>query len=72
MESGNTVILEERSPDEITHFAEIPIAAPGIQALNRSFDITPDKFVTAIITERGVINQPYKSGLRRIMEISNE
>ncbi|MCL0043056.1 S-methyl-5-thioribose-1-phosphate isomerase [Dehalococcoidia bacterium] len=72
IESGHTVILEERSPDEITHFAEIPIAAPGIQALNRSFDITPNKFVTAIITERGVINQPYKNSLRRIMEISNE
>ncbi|MQG21594.1 MAG: S-methyl-5-thioribose-1-phosphate isomerase [SAR202 cluster bacterium] len=72
LESGGSVTLEERSPNEITHFAEVPITAPGIRALNRSFDITPNKFVTAIITEKGVVNQPYKSSLRKIMELSNE
>ncbi len=57
--SGEKIPVEERSPDEITTFADKRIAAPGAMAYNPVFDITPNHLVSAIITERGVLTPPY-------------
>ncbi len=48
------VIIEERKPTEVTHFANKPTAAQGIGVLNPAFDITPLKYVSAIINESGI------------------
>jgi methylthioribose-1-phosphate isomerase len=48
------VIIEERNPMEVTHFAFHQVAAPGVGVLNPAFDITPLKYVSAIIYENGV------------------
>jgi methylthioribose-1-phosphate isomerase len=54
--SASEVIIEERSPDEVTHFANQKIAPNGVRVLNPAFDITPMRFVTAIICETGILS----------------
>ena len=61
--SGGDVIVEERPVEEVTSWAGIPTAAPGIGVRNPAFDITPSKYVSAIITEHGVVRAPYAEGL---------
>lgn len=52
--SGDAIPIEERSPDEITTMAgRCPIAPDGVKARNIAFDVTPRKYITAIITEKG-------------------
>jgi methylthioribose-1-phosphate isomerase len=53
-ERGDDVIIEERSPDEVTHLRGVRLAPPGTGARNPAFDVTPARLVTALITERGV------------------
>lgn len=53
-ESGESIIIEERPDHETTYIQGKRIAAPGIQVWNPAFDITPAKYITGIITERGV------------------
>lgn len=57
------VVIEERNPDEVTHIGEQRIAPEGVAAFNPAFDITPLEYVTAIITESGIL---YKEGMRRL------
>jgi len=64
--SGDKIPIEERSPDEVTHIQEAPIAPEGVRAANPAFDITPYSYITAIITERGIIREPYTEGLKGI------
>jgi methylthioribose-1-phosphate isomerase len=53
--SGDHIPIEERSPDEVTTILGIcPIAPKGVKARNIAFDVTPHKYITAIITEKGV------------------
>ena len=52
--SGKFIPIEERSPEEVTHvFGKCRIAPVGVKARNIAFDVTPHKYVTAIITEKG-------------------
>lgn len=62
---GSVIPIEERSPEEVTTVAGVPVAPAGISARNPAFDITPHALVTAIVTEAGVIRPPYASHLRR-------
>ena len=64
--SGEYIDIEERPPEEVTQFAGQPIAADGIGVWNPSFDVTPSRYVSAIITERGVVRAPYESTLRSL------
>lgn len=54
LHTSNDVVVEERSPDEVTHFSSEPIAPNGVDALNPAFDVTPMKYVSAIICENGI------------------
>src|SRR5207244_3134153 len=65
--SGEHIPIEERPPEEVTHFQGVRIA-PDVVAANPAFDVTPARFVTAIITERGLARAPYSESLRRLME----
>jgi len=54
--TSKEVVIEERSPEEITHIDSQRIAPSGIEALNPAFDVTPMKYVSAIICETGVLS----------------
>jgi methylthioribose-1-phosphate isomerase len=62
--SGDEITIEERSRDEVTHFAGRRIAPEGVGAAHPAFDVTPNRYVTAIITEQGVHRSPYRPALR--------
>ena len=64
--SGAEIPIEQRSVDEVTHIQGVSIAPEGTQAQNPAFDITPHRFITAIITENGIIKEPYGEGIKRI------
>ena len=66
--TGGNIPLEHRPVDEVTSFAGVPITVQGAQALNAAFDVTPAEYVSAIITERGVLRGPYHRALERLLE----
>jgi methylthioribose-1-phosphate isomerase len=65
--SGEEIPIEQRSAAEVTHVSGIPLAPEGTVVQNPAFDVTPNRYVTAIITERGVAHQPYTQSLRTLM-----
>jgi len=64
--SGDDIPIEERSPQEVTHIQGVAIAPEGTKALNPAFDVTPHHYITAIITEKGIIKEPYIERLKKI------
>ncbi len=66
MEHGDLIPIEERSSDEVTHLSGQLIAPVGVRAAHPAFDVTPAALITAIITERGVVEPPFVAGLRRV------
>ena len=54
--TGAEIIIEERSPDEVTCIGGVRVAPEGVEVLNPSFDVTPARYITAIITEEGIWN----------------
>lgn len=64
--SGREIPIEERAPQEVTGFREAQWAAGGVQVRNPSFDVTPADLVTALITEKGVIEAPDEDKLRAL------
>lgn len=69
--SGDNIEVEMRDASEVTHLNGIAIAPEGTDALYPSFDITPNRLITGIITEKGVISAPYETNLRRLNEKVN-
>jgi methylthioribose-1-phosphate isomerase len=67
LNSGDEIPIEERGPEEVTHIRGVLIAPEGVRAANPAFDVTPHIYITAIITERGIIRAPYTQGLRAIV-----
>jgi methylthioribose-1-phosphate isomerase len=63
--SGESIPIEERPADEVTHIRGVQIA-PDVEAANPAFDVTPARLITAIITERGVASPPYRDSLARL------
>lgn len=61
---GEKISLEKRSPDEITQINGKRIAPKGVEVYNPAFDITPAKYITAIITEKGIHRPPFIKTLR--------
>ncbi|QKR00639.1 S-methyl-5-thioribose-1-phosphate isomerase [Metallosphaera tengchongensis] len=57
--------IEERDPNEVRTVRGVPIAPEGVEVYNPVFDVTPPKYVTAIITERGVIYPPFERNVRK-------
>ncbi|MBZ0170107.1 methylthioribose-1-phosphate isomerase [Candidatus Methylomirabilis lanthanidiphila] len=60
---GEAIPIEERDPAEVTGWAGIRTAPVGARARNPVFDMTPHRYITALITNRGVVRPPYDSGL---------
>ena len=66
--SGDLIPIEQRSPDEVTHLNGVAVAPEAIAAENPAFDVTPARYVTAIVCERGVARPPYEESLRKLAE----
>jgi methylthioribose-1-phosphate isomerase len=60
---GSHIPIEERGAAEVTHLQGVRVAPEGTQVRNPAFDVTPNRYVTAIITERGVARAPYTESL---------
>ena len=67
--SGESIPIEERPAEEVTHIRGVRIA-PAVEAANPAFDVTPARLITAIITERGVATAPYRDSLARLFSES--
>jgi methylthioribose-1-phosphate isomerase len=66
--SGEEIPIEERSPTEVTHFGGVAIAPASVPARHPAFDVTPHRYITAIITERGVAGEPYTQSLKGLFQ----
>jgi methylthioribose-1-phosphate isomerase len=64
---GDHIPIEERSQEEVTHLGGTRIS-PNVRAAHPAFDVTPWKFIAAIITERGVARAPFHRNLRNLVE----
>jgi len=64
--SGADIPIEERDPREVTHIQGVPIAPEGVNAANPAFDVTPHRYITGIVTEKGIIYPPFEEGLKRL------
>src|SRR6202521_4010989 len=65
---GSGIPIEQSSPREVSHFAGKLVTPKGVGIENPAFDVTPAKYVSAIITEGGIARAPYEESFRRLME----
>jgi methylthioribose-1-phosphate isomerase len=63
---GSGIPIEERNDREVTHVGSSRLTPEGARIRNPAFDVTPARYVTAIITERGIARPPYEESLRRL------
>jgi methylthioribose-1-phosphate isomerase len=70
LDSGDRIPIEQRAATEVTEVFGVPVAPIGIAVQNPAFDVTPSRYVTAIITERGVAHAPFEQSLRALAEAS--
>jgi methylthioribose-1-phosphate isomerase len=64
---GSKIPIEQRNPAEVTHIAGKAITPEGVGVENPAFDVTPAKYVTAIVTEHGIARAPYEDSLDRLV-----
>ena len=65
--TGDQIPIEQRSASEVTHVYGVAVAPDGIAVENPAFDVTPNRYVTAIITEKGVASAPYEQSLSKLV-----
>ncbi|MEP7270840.1 MAG: S-methyl-5-thioribose-1-phosphate isomerase [Acidobacteriota bacterium] len=70
LKSGDEIPIEQRHEDEVSHVKGMQLAPSGIGIANPAFDVTPNRYVTAIITERGVARPDYRDSLRHLTELT--
>ena len=63
LNSGDEIPIEERPAEEVTSFGGVPTAPQGVNVRNPAFDITPHSYIGAIVTEHGILRQPYSESL---------
>lgn len=71
--TGDDIVIEERDGDEIREmWYEKPMAPDDIKMYNPAFDVTDHKYITAVITEKGVVYPPYEKNLRKVIDIDED
>jgi methylthioribose-1-phosphate isomerase len=65
--TGDQIPIEERHEREVTHVGSNRLTPDGARIRNPAFDVTPHRYVTAIVTERGVIRPPYDQGIAELV-----
>jgi methylthioribose-1-phosphate isomerase len=68
LNSGDQIPIESRADEEVTHFRGQQIAPEGVKVANPAFDVTPHRYVSAIITDAGVAREPYDTSLKALFE----
>lgn len=68
--SGDLIKIEERPAKEVTHVGTWQITPDGTQVGNPAFDVTPAKYVSALITEDGIVYPPYEENLAKLFQVS--
>ena len=68
LSTGDDIPIEERAAEEVTHVRQQQLAPDGVSVKNPAFDVTPNEFITAIITDRGVARAPFTESLRRMFD----
>ncbi|MBP3384505.1 MAG: S-methyl-5-thioribose-1-phosphate isomerase [Firmicutes bacterium] len=67
--TGKDIVIEERDGEEIYKmWYEQPMAPEGVKTYNPAFDVTDHKYITAVITEKGIVYPPYDENLRKVFE----
>ena len=66
LKTGAAIPIEERRNEEVTHFKGVRSAPQGTKVYNPAFDVTPARFITAIITEKGILTKPYRVSIARM------
>jgi methylthioribose-1-phosphate isomerase len=64
---GSAIPIEERGSSEVTHCGGHPIAPAGVPVRNPAFDVTPARYISAIVTERGVVQGDFLAGLAQVV-----
>ncbi len=64
--SGRDIPIEQRKPEEVTHLGGKRITPDGIRAFNPGFDVTPHSLIRGIITEKGIVREPFYKNLKKI------
>lgn len=73
LKTGDEIEIEQRAQSEVTEFRGVPVAPDGVNAFNPGFDVTPARYVTAIITEAGIARPPYNESLgQAVLESLNK
>jgi len=68
MPDGSKIPIEQRNTREVTHIAGKQMVPDGVQVENPAFDVTPAKYVRAIVTERGIAQAPYLESLQKLAQ----
>jgi len=69
LKSGEEIPIEVRDPKEVTHILGKQIAPTGTKVFNPAFDLTPNGYVEAIITEKGIIRKPFEENIKTVVSI---
>jgi len=67
--TGDSIPIEERPAVEVTHHGGKQLTPNGVGIRNPAFDVTPARYITAIITERGVLRAPFGDSLRAMVQV---
>ncbi len=65
--SGDEIPIEERKAEEVTTITGVCVAPQGVKVANPAFDVTPHRYITAIITEKGIATRPYGYRLKKLL-----
>jgi methylthioribose-1-phosphate isomerase len=68
LKDGDQIPIEERTPREVTHIRDIPLAPEGVAVRNPAFDVTPARYISGIITEEGVVRGDLEAGLASLVK----
>ncbi|MCX8130034.1 MAG: S-methyl-5-thioribose-1-phosphate isomerase [Clostridia bacterium] len=66
IKTGDSIPIEERKAEEVTHIKGIRLAPEGVTVMNPAFDVTPSKYITAIITEKGLVYPPFEENIEKL------
>ena len=69
--TGDSIPIEQRSSREVTHLGGKQLTPEGVSIENPAFDVTPHRYVAAIITERGIAKAPYSESLRELARVED-
>ena len=72
LEDGKAVVVEERDGKEVTHIGGKRMVPKGVKVWNPAFDITPSKYIGAIITEKEIVKRPYRRNFKNLLQIFPE